>query len=114
MRGRRGGRGFGRAVFGNLDAVDRGLDTEREFLDRWEMRELRRRSNLALRRRLERFAEEVDEVVFVGDRGMVKAKGKWALMEQGYHYISALTNAQVRKLLKKHNYRRRKAQKSGL
>jgi len=41
----------------------------------------------------------IDEVVFVGDRGMVKAKGKWALMEQGYHYIAALTNAQVRKLL---------------
>jgi len=41
----------------------------------------------------------IEEVVFVGDRGMVKAKGKWALMEQGYHYISALTNAQVRKLL---------------
>ncbi len=36
----------------------------------------------------------------MGDRGMVKAKGKWALMEQGYHYISALTNAQVRTLLK--------------
>ncbi len=42
----------------------------------------------------------IDEVVFVGDRGMVKAKGKWALMEQSYHYITALTNAQVRKLLK--------------
>jgi len=41
----------------------------------------------------------IDEVVFVGDRGMVKAKGKWALMETGYHYISALTDAQVRKLL---------------
>jgi len=42
----------------------------------------------------------IAEVVFVGDRGMVKARGKWALMEQCCHYITALTNAQVRKLLK--------------
>ena len=42
----------------------------------------------------------IDEVVFVGDRGMVKAKGKNALMEAGYPYITALTNPQIRKLLK--------------
>ena len=40
------------------------------------------------------------EVVFVGDRGMVKAKGKNLLMEAGYPYITGLTNPQIRKLLK--------------
>jgi len=45
-----------------------------------------------------RFA--IDEVVFVGDRGMVKAKGKEALKAQhGLHYITALTDPQIRKLL---------------
>lgn len=42
----------------------------------------------------------VEEVVFVGDRGMVKSKGKEALRENGFRYISALTNPQVKKLLK--------------
>jgi transposase len=41
-----------------------------------------------------------EEVVFVGDRGMVKSKGKEALRENGFKYITALTNPQVRKLLK--------------
>lgn len=45
-----------------------------------------------------RFA--VEEVVFVGDRGMVKAKGKQALSAQALKYITALTDPQVRKLLK--------------
>jgi transposase len=45
-----------------------------------------------------RFA--VEDVVFVGDRGMVKSKGKTALKESGFKYITALTNPQVRKLLK--------------
>jgi transposase len=43
----------------------------------------------------------IDQVVFVGDRGMVKSKGKQALNKNGFNYITALTNPQVRKLLKK-------------
>jgi transposase len=39
------------------------------------------------------------EVVFVGDRGMVKAKGKSALTTAGFRYITALTMSQVRRLL---------------
>jgi hypothetical protein len=39
-------------------------------------------------------------VVFVGDRGMVKTKGKAALATAGYKYITALTTPQVRKLLR--------------
>lgn len=42
----------------------------------------------------------IDEVVMVGDRGMIKAKGKDALAAEGFRYISALTDAQVRTLLK--------------
>jgi transposase len=42
----------------------------------------------------------VDEVVFIGDRGMLKAKGKAALDAQGWRYISALTKPQIRALLK--------------
>lgn len=42
----------------------------------------------------------IDEVVFVGDRGMVKAKGKQALSADALKYITALTDPQVRKLLK--------------
>lgn len=42
----------------------------------------------------------VTEVVFVGDRGMVKTKGKGALALAGYHYITALTIPQIRKLLR--------------
>jgi hypothetical protein len=41
----------------------------------------------------------VEELVFVGDRGMVKSKGKQALKEAGLHYISALTDPQIRRLL---------------
>ena len=44
---------------------------------------------------------QIEEVVFVGDRGMVKAKGKAALTDQRLKYITALTAPQVRKLLKK-------------
>lgn len=43
----------------------------------------------------------VDEVVMVGDRGMIKAKGKQALAKEGWRYITALTDAQVRALLKR-------------
>ncbi|MGH8603833.1 MAG: IS1634 family transposase [Gammaproteobacteria bacterium] len=42
----------------------------------------------------------VQEVVFVGDRGMVKSKGKTALNAQCWRYITALTNAQIRARLK--------------
>jgi transposase len=42
----------------------------------------------------------ITEVVFVGDRGMVKRKGKTALATAGYKYITALTTPQVRKLLR--------------
>lgn len=41
----------------------------------------------------------VQELVFVGDRGMVKSRGKQALEEAGLRYISALTDPQIRKLL---------------
>jgi transposase len=41
----------------------------------------------------------ITEVVFVGDRGMVKAKGKRALTAAGFRYITALTTPQVRRLL---------------
>jgi transposase len=41
----------------------------------------------------------VAELVFVGDRGMVKSKGKQALQEAGLRYISALTDPQIRRLL---------------
>lgn len=41
----------------------------------------------------------VEELVFVGDRGMVKSKGKRALSQAGLRYITALTDPQIRKLL---------------
>ena len=41
----------------------------------------------------------ITELVFVGDRGMVKAKGKCALTTAGFRYITALTTPQVRQLL---------------
>jgi transposase len=42
----------------------------------------------------------IAEVVMVGDRGMIKAKGKAALSVENWRYITALTDAQVRTLLK--------------
>ena len=41
----------------------------------------------------------IAEVVFVGDRGMVKAKGKRGLTTAGFRYLTALTTPQVRRLL---------------
>ena len=41
----------------------------------------------------------VEELVFVGDRGMVKSKGKQALGEAGLRYITALTDPQIRRRL---------------
>src|SRR5207245_9395057 len=43
----------------------------------------------------------VAEVVFVGDRGMVKAKGKARLAAEHLRYITALTEAQIRTLIKR-------------
>lgn len=43
----------------------------------------------------------VGEVVFIGDRGMIKAKGKAALGALGWRSISALTKEQIRALLKR-------------
>src|SRR5207247_10856097 len=42
---------------------------------------------------------QVDGIVFVGDRGMVKSKGKQALAQAGLRYITALTDPQIRGLL---------------
>lgn len=39
------------------------------------------------------------EVVFVGDRGMLKTQGRQLLAEQGFRFVTALTDPQVRKLL---------------
>lgn len=42
---------------------------------------------------------KISDVVFVGDRGMVKAAGQEALSAAGFRHITALTDPQVRKLL---------------
>ena len=42
---------------------------------------------------------QVQELVFVGDRGMVKSKGKEARTAAGLRYITALTDPQIRGLL---------------
>jgi transposase len=42
---------------------------------------------------------KVSELIFVGDRGMVKSKGKQALNQAQLHYITALTDPQIRRLL---------------
>ena len=44
---------------------------------------------------------KITDVVCGGDRGMVKAAGKAALTEQGLKYLTALTDPQIRTLLKK-------------
>ena len=43
----------------------------------------------------------IAEVIFVGDRGMVKKVGKQKLDQAGYLYITALTDPQIRLLLSK-------------
>jgi transposase len=42
---------------------------------------------------------QVQECVFVGDRGMVKSKGIQALQQANLRYITALTDPQIRRLL---------------
>jgi transposase len=42
---------------------------------------------------------KIKEVIFVGDRGMVKTKAQEALNAESYRYITALTDAQTRTLL---------------
>lgn len=39
------------------------------------------------------------DVVLVGDRGMIKAKGRALLAEQGFRYITSMTDPQIRKAL---------------
>jgi len=41
----------------------------------------------------------VEELVFVGDRGMVKSKGKQILKDADLRYITTLTDPQIRRLL---------------
>jgi transposase len=55
-----------------------------------------------LRAQIDKLAERfgIDEVVLVGDRGMIKAKGKTALERADIRYITALTDPQIRKLIK--------------
>lgn len=43
---------------------------------------------------------QIKEVILVGDRGMIKAKGKTQLEQAHFCYITALTNPQIRKLIK--------------
>jgi len=43
----------------------------------------------------------VQEIALVGDRGMIKKLGKQALGEAKFRYVSALTDPQIRALLKK-------------
>jgi Transposase DDE domain len=51
---------------------------------------------------IRKLAEEFGskEVVFVGDRGMVKAKGKALLAARGFRYITALTDPEIRRMLR--------------
>jgi transposase len=41
----------------------------------------------------------VQELVFVGDRGMVKSKGRQALKDAGLRFLTALTDPRIRRLL---------------
>src|SRR5262249_32964028 len=42
----------------------------------------------------------VQEITFVGDRGMIKSQQIEDLAQQGFHYITAITNPQIEKLLR--------------
>lgn len=43
---------------------------------------------------------KVEDVILIGDRGMIKTKGKDALKKENWKYVTALTNEQTRALLK--------------
>lgn len=51
---------------------------------------------------IRKLAEEFGskEVVFVGDRGMLKTKGKALLSDQGFQYVTALTDPEIRRMLR--------------
>ena len=51
-----------------------------------------------IKKTVERFGCE--EVTFVGDRGMLKSAQREELAEVGFHYITAYTNSQIRKLIR--------------
>src|SRR5262249_25344957 len=42
----------------------------------------------------------VQEMTFVGDRGMIKSQQSEDLAQQGFHYITAITRPQIEKLLR--------------
>ena len=42
----------------------------------------------------------IEQVVFVGDKGMLKSKGKEALDEESWHYITSIGKREIEKLLK--------------
>jgi hypothetical protein len=44
---------------------------------------------------------QIQEVVFVGDRGMIKSKGQDLLATSGFRYLTALTDPQIRRLLQR-------------
>jgi hypothetical protein len=48
----------------------------------------------------------VQEMTFVGDRGMIKSQQIAALAQQGFHYITALTKPQIEKLLRTGTFQR--------
>ena len=51
---------------------------------------------------IRKLAEEfgAKDVVVVGDRGMLKAKGKALLTERGFRYVTALTDPEIRRMLR--------------
>lgn len=52
---------------------------------------------------IEKLAErfEAKDVVLVGDRGMIRGPGKALLAQRGFHYITSLTDPEIRALLEK-------------
>ena len=43
----------------------------------------------------------IEEVVFVGDKGMIKSKGKEAINQEKWNYITTLSKAEIESLIKK-------------
>ena len=41
----------------------------------------------------------IKDVVLIGDKGMIKTPGKQAITQEGWHYITALSKPEIRKLL---------------